>query len=235
MILFPRLRRTHGVAARRPAVCSHGAVQPWSVVVPAKRLALAKTRLGSPASRRENAPAHADLVLALLGDTLAAALASPVVGAVWLVTDDPRAARVGTSLGTRVVPDRPGAGLNAALAHGARVAGPGPVAALHSDLPALRPGELTDALTAASGHLRSFVPDADGSGTTLLAVTTGELTPAFGPGSAAGHAAGGAVLLAGDWPGLRRDVDTAEHLAVALALGTGPRTAAIRARPNACA
>ncbi len=68
--------------------------------------------------------------------------------------------------------------------------------------------------------------DTEGTGTTLLAVTSGDLAPSFGPGSAAAHAASGAVALDGDWPGLRRDVDTPEHLTAARALGTGPRTRA---------
>ncbi len=211
----------------------------WSVVVPAKRLALAKTRLGRHGVR---GPAHEDLVLALLGDTLAAAAASPAVASLWVVTAEPRVAAVARSLGARVVPDEPDAGLNAALAHGAVVAGGAPVAALHSDLPALRPAELTAALDAAVGHDRAFVVDADGTGTTLLAVTSGELAPAFGAGSAAVHAAGGAAALAGDWPGLRRDVDTTAHLQLARALGTGPRTEALAQgrggpvdSPGACA
>ncbi len=218
------------------------------MVVPAKRLALAKTRLRPGArpgpswggAHRGGHGDHEDLVLALLGDTLEAALASPAVGTVWVVTDDPRVARVARGLGAGVTPDSPGAGLNAALAHGAAQAGPGPVAALHSDLPALRPGELTGALATAGDHVRSFVADADGTGTTLLAVTRGALRPSFGRGSAAAHAAGGAVALTGGWPGLRRDVDTTEHLALARALGTGPRTGALalgpgRQRPEACA
>ena len=204
-------------------------VQRWSVVVPAKRLALAKTRLGPTGTRAE----HEALVLALLGDTLGAAAAARAVDQLWVVTDDPRTAALAAGLGARVVPDSPDAGLNAALAHGAATTGVRCVAALHSDLPALRPAELDDALGRAAVVPRSFVADADGTGTTLLAVTDGDLRPAFGRGSAAAHAAGGAVALTGDWPGLRRDVDTVEHLAVARALGTGPRTAA--SARDACA
>ncbi|MCZ2806752.1 2-phospho-L-lactate guanylyltransferase [Modestobacter sp. VKM Ac-2983] len=200
-------------------------MQRWSVVVPAKRLAAAKTRL---APMTAGTPAvHAELVLALLGDTVAAALASPAVGLVLVVTDDRQAAAVVTDLGARAVADRPGRGLNAALEHGARVAraaGAGPLAALHSDLPALRTDELSGALTAAAGRPRSFVADTAGTGTTLLAVSTGELDPRFGPGSAAAHTGSGAVALTGDWPGLRQDVDTPADLAAARHLGVGPRT-----------
>lgn len=197
-------------------------MQQWSVVVPAKRLDRAKTRLGPTGTRA----AHEELVLAMLGDTLDAVLACSAVGSAWVVTDDPRAAAVAAVAGARVVPDVPAAGLDAALHHGAATAANPLVAALHSDLPALRADELAGALGAAAAVRRSFVADADGTGTTLLAVTDGVLAPAFGPGSAAAHAASGAVALAGAWPGLRRDVDTPAHLAEAARLGTGPRTRA---------
>jgi 2-phospho-L-lactate/phosphoenolpyruvate guanylyltransferase len=198
-------------------------VQRWSVVVPAKRLAAAKTRL-TPLTATLPGADHPGLVLALLGDTVAAARASAAVGVVLVVTDDPRAAAVVTALGARTVGDEPDSGLNAALAHGA-AAVPGPVAALSSDLPALRPAELTAALQAAAAVPRAFVADAAGSGTTLLAVRDGALTPRFGPGSAAAHTAGGALPLDGNWPGLRRDVDTPDDLRAACRLGVGARTA----------
>jgi 2-phospho-L-lactate guanylyltransferase len=200
-------------------------VQQWSVVVPAKRLVAAKTRL-TPLT--DELPAgHRALVLALLADTVAAARQSPAVGLVLVVTDEPQAAAVVTALGAHTVGDEPDSGLNAALAHGARQArrrAPGPVAALSSDLPALRPAELTAALQAAAAVPRAFVADAEGTGTTLLAVRDGELGPRFGPGSAAAHAAGGALPLAGDWPGLRQDVDTPGDLHAAYRHGVGPRT-----------
>jgi 2-phospho-L-lactate guanylyltransferase len=74
------------------------------------------------------------------------------------------------------------------------------------------------------------VPDAQGTGTTLLTAVDAELQPRFGPGSAEAHLAGGAVALTGRWPGLIRDVDTEADLRVALRLGTGPRTAAVLRR-----
>ena len=205
-------------------------MQQWSVVVPAKRLVAAKTRLTPlTAALGDELPAgHADLVLALLADTVSAALAAPAVHLLLVVTDDPQAAEVVTALGAHTVGDEPDRGLNAALAHGARRAREmtaGPVAALSSDLPALRPEELTAALQAAAAVPRAFVADAAGSGTTLLAVREGELEPRFGPGSAAAHTAGGATPLNGDWPGLRQDVDTPGDLHTACWIGVGPRTA----------
>src|SRR3954449_12253553 len=136
-------------------------VQRWSVVVPAKRLALAKTRLRPLTDGAQ--VGHADVVLALLADTVAAALDCPRVARVLVVTDDPAAAETVRALGATTVADEPGQGLNPApgpgetgrplgpptvadepdqglnpaLEHGARAAGGDAVAALSSDLPAL--------------------------------------------------------------------------------------------------
>ncbi|WBB47167.1 2-phospho-L-lactate guanylyltransferase [Verrucosispora sp. WMMA2044] len=202
--------------------------QPWTVVVPVKRLAAAKTRL------RGGLPGvpHQDLALALAADTLAAVRACPVVSEVLVVTDDARVAGEARSGGARILPDVADAGLNAAFRHGA--AGVvGWVAGLTADLPALRPAELAAALRAAftgPRGVRRFVADAPGTGTVLLAAPPGvPLDPRFGPDSAAAHAASGARPLTGDWPSLRRDVDTADDLAAAARLGLGPRTTALTA------
>jgi 2-phospho-L-lactate guanylyltransferase len=194
----------------------------WVVVMPVKRMAMAKTRL------RGAAPGvpHARLVLAMASDTLAAALACPSVHRALVVTDDPDAAAVLGGLGAQRVPDHPHPGINAALARGAAVAAGSPVVALTGDLPALRPLELAAALAALSHHPRGFVPDAQGTGTAMLAARAGvALDPRFGVGSAQAHAASGAVRLDGDWPTLRQDVDTAADLAAATALGLGRYTA----------
>ena len=82
-------------------------------------------------------------------------------------------------------------------------------------------------LDAALAVPRAFVADADGTGTTLLTGVRTALAPRFGHGSARAHRAGGAVELTGSWPGLVRDVDTDADLRAAVALGAGPRTAAL--------
>ncbi|MEN3360028.1 MAG: 2-phospho-L-lactate/phosphoenolpyruvate guanylyltransferase [Mycobacteriales bacterium] len=202
----------------------------WSVVVPVKRLQVAKTRLQDP----RRAPAdHAALALAFALDTVRAAAGSPAVARVVVVTDDADAGRAVRALDAVVVRDEPDAGLNPALTHGASaarlIAPEDGIAVLSADLPALRPAELTAALTAvltaAAVTGRAFVPDAAGTGTTLLAAAPGTpLDPRYGPGSRDDHRASGAVELAGDWPSLRRDVDTAADLAEAAALGLGPAT-----------
>ena len=199
-----------------------GAPVRWLAVVPIKPLTAAKTRLRGAVPDA----VHPDLVLAMAQDTVAAALAAPAVGQVRVVCDDPAVRAALSTLGAQCVPDRPGAGLNAAVTFGA-AAGRWTVA-LTADLPALRPAELDSALAAAEqANGRAYVADAEGTGTVLLAgQDPTSLRPAFGPGSAAGHARSGARRLDLPLPRLRRDVDTRADLAAALALGVGPRTAA---------
>lgn len=205
-----------------------GDVSQWSIVVPAKRLVVAKSRL-RPLTAGLRAGLHEELVLALLGDTVAAAVACAAVAEVIVVTDDPAAAVAVGPLGARVLADEPDRGLNPALEHGARSASGSAVAALSSDLPALRPVELEAALRAAEAAARCFVPDAHGTGTTLLTAVGVALLPRFGSASARVHRDGGAVPLTGDWPGLVRDVDTPGDLQDALRIGAGARTTAFAA------
>jgi 2-phospho-L-lactate guanylyltransferase len=202
----------------------------WTVVMPVKVLGQAKSRLAVLAGRR-----RPELALAFASDTLSAVMDCPAVARVLVVTSDTAAAAAVSALGADVVPDRPDAGLNEALSYGATVAArrwPGSgIAALTADLPALRPAELALALGAAasSGAARAFVPDAAYVGTTMYAVAPRErFDPKFGGASRKRHAAAGAAeLLLEGIPGLRRDVDTPDDLRAAVALGTGPRTAAV--------
>ncbi|MEV8378174.1 2-phospho-L-lactate guanylyltransferase [Kribbella sp. NPDC056861] len=204
-------------------------VAPWTLVIPVKRTAIAKSRLASayPQHRPELARAFAV-------DTTAAALGSPLVGAVLVVTDDPVVAADVTAIGARVVPDVPGAGLNGALKHGAAFAAAeypaSGVVALSADLPALRPEELTAALAACTAA-RNFVIDEPGTGTTMLAAAPGvALDPRFGVGSALAHQTSGAVPIElTTIDSLRRDVDTAADLAHAVQLGVGQSTADVMA------
>lgn len=203
----------------------------WALVVPVKRLTVAKTRLATLAGA-----ARGELALAFAADTVQAALNCPLVAGVVVVTDEPPAAERLGALGAVVVADEPRAGLNPALQHGARhaarVFAPACVGALSADLPALRPGELTAALTAGAAWASSFVADADGSGTTLLlARAGGTLKPAFGNDSRAAHLRIGArELLLDGLASLRRDVDTPADLAEAVQLGVGPHTVLMLSR-----
>src|SRR4051794_11606382 len=105
----PRRMRC-GTIARMPDVRSDA--QPWAVVVPVKRLEVAKTRLSvHPELRRE-------LALAMATDTVVACLRTAGVVEVVVVTDDELAGPAMRALGASVVPDEPDAGLNPALTHG---------------------------------------------------------------------------------------------------------------------
>ncbi|MBF6296438.1 2-phospho-L-lactate guanylyltransferase [Nocardia amamiensis] len=209
-------------------------MRPHSVhaVIAVKSLDRAKSRLAD----RLRPDQRARLVLAMLADTVTATGAVAAVVSVTVVTPDPAVADLARTLGADVHPEpleRDSNGLNTALAATAaalRAAhGPIDLLALQADLPALRADELADMLATAPPGLRSIVVDHAGSGTAALVVRdpVATLDPRFGPGSARSHIAAGAVDLAGDWPGLRLDVDTADDLDRAVALGTGDATRAV--------
>ena len=125
-------------------------------------------------------------------------------------------------------------GVRTAVARGAQR-----VLLVPGDCPALDPAEV-DALLASAAAGVVIVPDRHGSGTNALLIDPpGALTPAFGPGSFARHAAlahaGGATVRVGRLPSLELDVDTPGDLAAlraALAAGRGaaPRTRALLER-----
>ncbi|WP_350348603.1 2-phospho-L-lactate guanylyltransferase [Agromyces sp. G08B096] len=205
----------------------------WTVVVPVKAPGRAKTRLAPhvpPAAREALAEAFA-------ADAIDAALAADRVERVVVVGsgDAGDAGRAGPELDG---PDRRARlefvregeprGLTAAIALGiehARATGAGDLAVLLGDVPSLRPGDLDDALDRAARHPLAFVPDADGTGTTLATALAGTaFAPRFGPDSAAEHERAGFVRLEAS-ARLRRDVDTLAALEEAIGLGTGTHTA----------
>jgi len=212
------------------------AVITWSVLMPVKVLARAKSRLAGLSG-----PRRGELALALACDTATAVLVCDAAARVIVITDDQVAGAALAALGAQVVPDEPRDGLNAALRHGAAHVGtrwPGSgTAALSADLPALRPAEIGRALRAAAAWPTAFVADAAGDGTTLYTAAPGAaFRPAFGLASRARHAAGGAVELGLDGiPGLRQDVDTPTDLRGAAALGLGPHSAPLAAELLRCA
>ncbi len=195
----------------------------WVVVVPVKGTGAAKSRFG--------AGDHSALALAIALDTVEAVLATAGVTGVLVVTSEEASAVFDETDALVLVEEHP-SGLSAAIALGvetaAEMAAPGRgIAVLLGDLPALRPAELAAALGVAGEHDLAMVPDADGTGTTLITAADGAThAPAFGPGSAALHrAAGYAALDVPSDSGLRTDVDTLDALQ-ALAGRLGARTAA---------
>ncbi|HEY0215071.1 MAG TPA: 2-phospho-L-lactate guanylyltransferase [Cellulomonas sp.] len=188
--------------------------------------------------------ARAALVRAMALDTLDAVLAVGEVARVVVVTGDGTVAEAAaTTARVRVLPEPPGdpaargwATLDRAVVAGVatgRAEAPGaPVAVLLGDLPGLDPTELAAALALAARYPRAVLPDADGTGTTLLTVAPGEpFEPRLGTGSAAAHAALGHVRL--DLPEastMRHDVDVPADLVALLARGVGGRTGALLRR-----
>jgi 2-phospho-L-lactate guanylyltransferase len=221
--------------ARRNVEAGSDAMAPdklltWSLVIPVKVLAKAKSRLAWLAGKD-----RAELVLAMAADTVAAALSCPSVATVLVVSDDHEVRAELATVGALVIADRPAAGLNPALMFGAAHAAarwPGRgVAAITADLPALDQRELGAALVTAAAADQAFVADTAGSGTTMY--TAGPAVafcPRFGPASRARHLKAGALELSlPEGSGLRQDVDTLADLRNAARIGLGIRTAKILA------
>jgi 2-phospho-L-lactate guanylyltransferase len=204
----------------------------WAVIIPVKPTAVGKSRLDVARVDR------IALARAIALDTIAAAAACAAVAQVYVVTDDGGLVESAFDIpGLRFVPEDDGSGtargIDAAVALGAAAAGERmPRAALLGDLPALRPDDLAAALETAATLGRGVVPDAEGTGTTLVTAGRGiPLLTSFGDASYARHLdLGCAPLGTPDASTLRRDVDTASQLDAAAALGLGPRTAALLGR-----
>lgn len=200
----------------------------WTLVVPVKQTAIAKSRLVEFPS-----PLRQRLALAFAQDAVSAAIGCLEVRRVVVVTNDPDGRRL-ADLGADVVPDLPDAGLNPALQHAfdlVRRRDPtAAVSAMSADLPAVRSIDLSAAFALGSAP-RWFVADRAGNGTTLLAAQgEADLSPAFGPMSrAVHHASGAAELRDNRLERLRLDVDTSTDLRLAGELGVGRHTAAVLA------
>ena len=201
-----------------------GSGTPFALVVPVKTLTRAKSRLTGFSDDVRRA-----LVTAFALDALAAATSCPAVGSVAVVTDEPDLAGLVRDLGCDVLPDEGAGDLNRVLQRAVLALRPcGPVAAMLGDLPCLLPEDLEQAL--GSVQDKGFVADAEGTGTTLVAVRDpATFATHFGPASRIAHLAAGMAEVTLELPSLRRDVDTAVDLAAARLLGVGPRTAAVLA------
>jgi 2-phospho-L-lactate guanylyltransferase len=211
-----------------------GAPADVGLVIAVKRLAAAKTRLAPVFS----AATRESVVLAMMVDTIRAALAVPALQTVTVVTPDQVAAEAALELGAHVLSDPTPEGhpdpLNNAISAAEEVlrASTPNVVVLQGDLPALQPQELAEAIAAARGYPRSFVGDRHGTGTSALFAFGVALKPAFGADSARRHRHSGAIELTGAWPGLRCDIDTPDDLMVARRLGVGAATTQAVGRPR---
>lgn len=195
----------------------------YVVILPVKSPGVGKSRL----ELVDRAGAAAAFAI----DTVQACLSTSEVAKVVVTTDDDGFAARLADLGVITLGD-PGRGLNAALEDAAAcIAQQSPQlrpVALLADLPALRPADLSDALTQIEtlGPVAVFVADAEGTGTVLYSAPFDSFSPRFGVASAQAHLDSGAVPVAGPLNSLRRDVDDLETLKAAQALGLGPATTA---------
>jgi 2-phospho-L-lactate guanylyltransferase len=196
-------------------------------VLPVKSFGRAKQRLGAAVADRP------ELAAAMVGDVLDALAAVRSLDGVVVVS----AERMET-VGIEWVHDPVEAGQSAAALRGVRAAvaqGAQRVLLVPGDCPALDPAEVDELLESAGAGV-VIVPDRHGSGTNALLIDPPTvMTPAFGPGSFARHAAlahaAGATVRIGRLPSLELDVDTPGDLeALRAALEAGRGGAARRTR-----
>jgi 2-phospho-L-lactate guanylyltransferase len=205
-------------------------------IVPVRGLERAKTRLGEALDPEERRA----LVEGLLRRTIRAAIMTPGILAVAVVSQDPEALAVAADAGAVTLPQG-GGGLNEGLADGrawARDLGATALIVVPADLPAIEPAELERVVIAARDRLGAsrsagmpakalvaLVPDRAGEGTNVLLLSPpGAIPFRFGSGSRAAHAAAaasvGAAYLELRGP-LGLDLDTPEDLLDAETAGLG--------------
>lgn len=189
--------------------------------MPVRSLSGGKTRLGEPLDPEE----RADLVMALLSRTVAAALASNRLSGVSVVSQDPELLSRAREMGAGSLLQETD-GLNEGLAE-IRAAICGQASAmlvLPADLPGISAeaiDRLAEAAAETAAHARRrpvvvLVPDRHGTGTNALLLSPPDAIPfRFGENSRAEHrreaAAAGASYVEVEGP-LSFDVDTPEDL-----------------------
>lgn len=204
-----------------------------TAVVPVKRFALAKSRLG-PGVEATRKP---ELVAAMVGDVLEAIGRARMVERTIVVSQEPLAAELAAAAGAELVGDFEDASHSAAALVGARAAaaaGARCVALLPGDCPLLDPRELDKMLTGVPDPYVAVIPDRHGTGTNALVLAPpAAIEPSFGAGSKERHVA--AARAAGvpfgveKLPSLGLDLDTpADIVALTMAVersGGAKRTA----------
>ena len=183
-----------------------------TAVVPVKRFALAKSRLG-PGVEATRKP---ELVAAMIGDVLEAIGRARMVERTIVVSQEPLAADLAAAAGAELVSDFDDASHSAAAMAGmgvAKAAGARCVALLPGDCPLLDPRELDRMLTGVPDPYVAVIPDRHGTGTNALVLAPPDaIEPSFGEGSKERHVA--AARAAGipfgveELPSLGLDLDT---------------------------
>jgi 2-phospho-L-lactate/phosphoenolpyruvate guanylyltransferase len=193
-----------------------------AAILPVKRFALAKQRLGASVPD----PLRAELAAAMVADVLLALAHTESIERTIVVTCEESVATAAREQDATVLDDVAESGQSAAAALGVRHAlatGIERVLCVPGDCPALDPGEL-EALLRGGGagaddaHAVVIVPDRHGTGTNgLLLAPPDAIEPSFGVGSCERHR--GLALAAGLSPRIERprslllDIDTGADLA----------------------
>lgn len=190
-------------------------------LVPVRSLSGAKSRLGEPLDPEE----RADLILAMLRRTVAAALAARSLAEVVVVTMDPDLVHLSQTMGAASIMQATD-GLNEGLDEARMAAGAEATAVvvLPADLPGVAAAAIDALVEAAAQALRQapgrpvviLVPDRHGNGTNaLLVAPPTAIDFRFGEASRAAHEsaakAAGATYLEVEGP-LSFDVDTPDDL-----------------------
>jgi 2-phospho-L-lactate guanylyltransferase len=186
-----------------------------AAIIPVKALPLAKSRLGALLSGSERRA----LVLALLGDVLAAVGATPSIGQIGVISADPTVLALATAHGAAALPDQ-AHDLNAALtqaathyaAHGAAA-----VLALPADIPLVQSREIDEMIaTQTTTRGMAIAASRDGGTNALLTWPPLALPFLFGLGSRARHLAAaherGLTVREFRATGMELDVDRPDDL-----------------------
>ncbi len=195
-------------------------------MIPVRSLEGAKSRLGDVLDAEE----RRELVERLLRQTVAAALATPGVRRVVVVSPDPEVLAVAAAAGAEGL-HQTSAGLNPGLVearHALAADGAWRLLILPGDLPAITADALSMLLRAADGLAAPLVvlaPDRHGRGTNALMLEPADIiAPNFGRDSRLAHgrlaAAAGAVYREVADDALALDLDTPDDLLLAEALHT---------------
>jgi len=186
-------------------------------VIPVGTLAGAKSRLGAVLDAEE----RLELAIALARATIAAAVATPGIDEVLVVTPDDTVRELALTLGARPIRQRRG-GLNRGIDDGrdeAVAAGAAALLILPIDLPDVSVDAINRVLATLDDPRRplvGIVADRHGRGTNaLLLAPPDAIEPCFGGNSRAAHvaaaSAAGALLVELEGP-LANDLDTPEDL-----------------------
>jgi len=194
-----------------------------AVVIPVRTFEGAKSRLGAVLDAEE----RRDLVERLLRRTVAAALATPGVTEVLVVSPDPEVLAVASAAGA-VPLLQLSRGLNPALQEARAAIRADRILVVPGDIPAVTAGDLAAVIAAGDAAGAPGVilaPDRHGRGTNALLLAPPDvIDPAFGGDSRAAHAwlASSADAAYAEVSGvLSLDIDTADDLLLAEALLIG--------------